>query len=528
MANGEGGSQLWIRPLDQVTARPLAGTEGATYPFWSPDGREVGFFAEAKLKRIGIAGGEPTVVADAPSERGATWGADGVIVFAPIATQGLMQVSATGDTPTPVTQLTEGHISHRWPRFLPDGHRFLFVALSVGGSVTDIYLGSLAGGEPVPVLARGAHAVYAEPGYLLVVSQGALLAYPFDVAGGTVTGDPIPVVQSVGYEAFGLGAFSVSASGVLAHRRGAANPRQLAWVDRTGNVTGNVGSEEATALTQPGLAPNGQRVAVGRQVQDNTDVWLIDVARKFPVRLTFDPGVDMSPLWSPDGSRITFTSNRNGKFDLFEKSASGAGEAQALLATSRDKSPTDWSPDGRFLLYAEQGEQTSSDLWALPLEGERTPVPVSQSRFDEVQGQFSPDGRWLAYASNETGRYEISVQPFPTTGARWQVSLGGGIYPRWGPDGKELFFVAPDNTLMAVPIPVGPETGTLLYEAPVPLFATRVVVSGDNVFSGEWLSAAQYVVAADGRFLMNVHAADTAAPPINVMLNWTAGLEDRP
>jgi Tol biopolymer transport system component len=219
-------------------------------------------------------------------------------------------------------------------------------------------------------------------------------------------------------------------------------------------------------------------------------------------------------MMSPDGSRIIFMSNRNGKFDLFEKSATGAGDEQALLVNAQDKSPRDWSPDGRFLLYAAQGEKTASDLWALPLAGERKPVPVAQSAFDEAQGQFSPDGRWLAYASNETGRYEIYVRPFPAAGGKWQVSLGGGIYPRWRRDGKELFYVAPDNKLMAVPIQAGPQAGTLLYGASVALFATRMVVSGSDVYSGGLFSAAQYV-----------DAADSAASPINVVLNWTAGLK---
>jgi dipeptidyl aminopeptidase/acylaminoacyl peptidase len=415
-------------------------------------------------------------------------------------------------------------MSHRWPRFLPEGRRFLFQGLYAGGSRKDIYLGSLDGGEPIRVLAeRESHAEYTPPGYLLLVSQGVLVGYRFDVARGTVSGGPVPVAQSVGFQANGLGAFSVSATGVLAHRREAEARRQLVWLDRAGNVTGTLRPPEGTVLSEPALAPNGERLALSRNVQNNIDIWLIDVARGFPRRLTFGPGADMAPIWSPDGNRIVYMSDRDGTIDLFETPVNSPGGGRPLLATAQTRSPRDWSSDGRFLLYAEgQGETNTSDLWALPLAGERTPIPVAQSKFDEAQGQFSPDGRWVAYASNETGRSEIWVQPFPATGARWQVSLGGGSYSRWGPDGKELFFLAPDNTLMAVPIQANPKAGTLVHGAPTALFATRMVVSGTNVFPTGVFSAAQYVVAADGRFLMNVDA-NTAPVPINVVLNWTVG-----
>jgi len=253
----------------------------------------------------------------------------------------------------------------------------------------------------------------------------------------------------------------VSATGVLAHRSRVETQRQLVWVGRTGKVIGNLGPAEDASSAAPRFAPNNQRVAVFRDdVQGYTDVWLIDVVGGRQSRFTFDPAVDQAPVWSPDGSRIVFRSNRNGKFDLFEKSASGAGDEQALLVTAQNKSPLDWSPDGRFLLYAAQGEKSASDLWALPLTGDRMPVPVAQTRFEEVQAQFSPDGRWLAYASNETSRYEIYVRPFPASGGKWQVSSEGGIYPQWRRDGRELFYVAPDNKLMAVPIQAAGQTGT--------------------------------------------------------------------
>jgi Tol biopolymer transport system component len=239
-------------------------------------------------------------------------------------------------------------------------------------------------------------------------------------------------------------------------------------------------------------------------------------------RFTFDDALDVSPIWSPDGSRVVFRSSRNGDFDLFEKSASGAGEEQPLLMTSQSKSPLDWSRDGRVLLYAVQDDKTGSDLWALPLTGERKPFVVVQTNFDEMQGQFSPDGRWLAYTSNESGQFEVYVRPFPDAGGKWQVSTGGGAQPRWGRNGQEILYVAPDARLMAAPIRVAQsaiDAGT-----PVALFPTRLA-TGPNILPVGYNSSAQYTVAPDGRFLMNVTAEETVTSPITIVLNWAAGLK---
>ena len=423
------GGALWLRPLDQTDARPLAGTEGASAPFWAPDGRALAFFAGAKLKRIDLSGGTPQVLADAPNVRGGTWNHDGVIVFAP-TTSTLVQVAAAGGTATALTKLAGGQTSHRWPQFLPDGRRFLFFVQGPPDA-QGVYVGSLDGGEPTRVLATESAAAYAPPGYLLLVSQGVLVALRFDAARGVVSGDPLPVAPAVGVDgAANRSAFAVSAAGVLAHRSGAASRRQLVWVDRAGKTLDVVGPPDDTGVSSVDLAPDARQVAVNRAVQGNSDVWLIEVARGLASRFTFAPGIDASPLWSPDGSRLVFRSNRSGHYDLFEKPANGAADEQPLLVTPLDKSPLSWSPDGRFLLYAVQDPRTQCDLWAVPLAGERTPFPVVQTSFDEVQGQFSADGRWVAYASNETGRYEIYIRPFPSPGGKWQVSTGGGIYPQ--------------------------------------------------------------------------------------------------
>jgi len=525
VANGDKGPQLWLRPLDQATAQPLAGTEGGNYPFWAPDSRALGFFAGGRLKRLDLGGGAPQVLANAPVGRGGAWNRDDVIVFAPTANSALLRVLATGGTPEPATRLGTGHGSHRWPQFLPDGRRFLFFVGLGRVQPRGVYLASLDGGEPVRVLVSET-AAFAASGHLLRVSQGVLVAQPFDPDTASPGGEPVPFAQAVGADAaLSQGAFSVSAE-VLAHRTGAsASRRQLAWVDRTGKIVGTLGPPDDSAPTAPSLAPDGQRVAVGRippSQQGNTDVWLIDTSRAVTTRFTFDDGIDATPIWSPDGSRIVFRSSRNGAFDLFEKPASGAGEEQPLLVTPQSKSPLDWSRDGRVLLYAVQDDKTATDLWALPLTGERKAFAVAQTNFDEMQGQFSPDGRWLAYASNESGQFEVYVRPFPEAGGKWQVSTGGGTQPRWGRNGQELFYVAPDGRLMAAPIRV--VQGAVDTGRPVALFPTRLA-TGPNILPAGYNSSAQYAVAPNGRFLMNVAPAEQAVTsPITVVLNWAAGL----
>ena len=368
-------------------------------------------------------------------------------------------------------------------------------------------------------------AAYAPPGYLLLVSQGVLMAYPFDTATGTVASKPIPVAQGVANDDGSFhSAFSVSEQGVLAHRSGAGSRRQLAWVSRTGEMEGGVGSLDENAIANPVLSPDGRRVAVNRTEEGNNDVWLIDVGRGVPTRFTFDAGLDSASIWSPDGSQIVFRSTRKGNYDLFQKAISGTVEEQPLLVTSENKSPLDWSHDGRFLLYSTHNANAACDIWALPMMGEQKPFTVLQSSFDEIQGQFSPDGRWLAYSSNESGRYEIYVRTFPEVGGKWMVSAAGGMQPRWRRDGRELFYVAPDTRLMAVTVRQAPDGG-LEAGPPVALFPMRLATGGNIAFTG-FLARAQYAVAPDGRFLLNMAADNNAvASPITIVQNWTAGLK---
>jgi serine/threonine protein kinase len=524
VARSEGTTKLWIRSFDQTTAQSLAGTEDSSYPFWAPDGRALGFFAGGKLKRIDLPGGAPQVLAEAPIGRGGAWGRDGLILFSPSTTTGLVRVPATGGEPIIVTRLAAGQGSHRWPQFLPDGRRFIFLASLGRAETRGVFVGSVDGGEPTRVLEAATAAIYAPPDTLLVVRQGVLMALRFDQTHSRVTGDPIPVAQGVGLnEPLQHSAFSASGE-VLAHRTGGVSPRQLMWIDRTGKVIGTVGRPDEAALTYPALSPDGQRVAVTRVVDQNNDVWLIEVGRGISSRFTFDTSLELAPLWSPDGRRLVFRSGRNGVYDLFEKNASGAGDEQPLLVTPETKVPQDWSPDGRLLLYVTQNPKTGSDLWALPMVGERKPFPVLVTSFEEADAQFSPDGRWLAYESNQSGRAEIYVRPFQGPAGPSQISSAGGTQPRWRRDGKELFYISPDGHLMATPLALASDGQTLQVGAPIALFTARLATGGNIIASGG-LQRPQYAVAPDGRFLMNVAVDEPVMQPITIVQNWNVLLK---
>ena len=546
VAAGDGGPRLWLRWLAKTTAQSLAGTEGATHPFWSPDSRSIGFFAGNALKRLDLDGGAPQTVAPVTSGQGATWNTDGVILFAPTTISPLMRVPATGGAPKAATTLGPQQSAHRAPYFLPDGDRFLFFAMGVPDDA-GIYLGALDGRAPTRLTPGDGSGVYlpeVEPagafrggGWLLWVRTGSLVAQRLDADKAALMGEPLTLADGVATDGSSRSAVSVATAGLVTYRTGAGSHRQLTWFDRSGTARGTVGDPDAT-LARPRVSRDGRRVAVSRTVQGNTDVWLLDGVRAS--RLTFDAAVDSYPVWSPDGSRIAFGSNRTGQLDLYQMLTLGGLEERLIAASDQAQVPYSWSVDGR-LLYSRVASQGNVDLWIVPMVGERTPWAFAKTPFREVYGVFSPDGRWVAYQSNESGRPEVYVRPVvppsreastfasatadksadkPASavgtaagaGGQWQVSTAGGLFPAWRRDGKELYYLNPAGVMMAASIIV---TGTTLAPgAPVVLFPTRIAGGGVDTQQGR-----QYDVGPDGRFLINIQV-ESAAAPITLLMNW--------
>jgi serine/threonine protein kinase len=413
-ATSSGVEKLWLRPLDQADAQPLAGTEGASFPFWRPDSRAVGFFADGKLKRLDLGGGGLLVLADAPFPLGGTWNRDNVIVFSP-DNASIMRVAANGGTPVAATRLDAPRGSHRLPAFLPDGRRFLFQVLGAPEDL-GVHLGALDEADTHRVLPDRVGAVYAS-GHLLTARQGALVAVPFDVALGVVSGEPFTVAPAVGTQS-SLGAFSVSTTGLVAYRAGAARRRQLTWFDRNGTVVGAFGPPEDNIMATPDLTSDGQRVVVGRIVvaQGYSDIWMIDATRGVPTRFTFGPTSDLRsynfPVWTQDKSRVAYASRTTTTpWDLFDKPANGVQDERRLLASSDSKFPNDWSPDGRILLYANYASTTgSSDLWALPTGVLRNRFPSPRPASMKTRDSFlqTGDGSFFARTSRAVIRSTCS------------------------------------------------------------------------------------------------------------------------
>jgi serine/threonine protein kinase/Tol biopolymer transport system component len=515
--NKEGKRQFWIRSLDTLEAQLLPGTEEGAQAFWSPDSRFIAFFAGSKLKKIEVSGGPATTLVDASGNHGGAWSRDGVIVFGPGPAGPLYRMSSAGGPATPVTALdtSRSEITHQWPHFLPDGRHFLYLARSVLREKSAIYLASIDSRESKLLVSADSTPAYAAPGYLLFLRDRTLMAQPFDADKLQLTGEPFPVAEEVGYNAGnGRAFFSVSENGVLVYRTRVFTDTQMVWFDRSGKAIMPVGTQAQVATLA--LSPDDKRIAVSRvdSQTTGTDLWLIDQQRE--TRFTFEPANEQSPVWSPDGSQIAFSSSRSGSFDIYVKSSSGAGDQELLFQSNNSKGPNDWSMDGRFILFTELDAKTNSDLWVLPLFGDRKPFVFLQTPFFEGGGRFSPNGRWIAYSSNESGGNQVYVRPFPPAGGQWMVSTNGGSQPRWRSDDKELFYFAADRKLMAVD--VKEDNGTLVFGSPKPLFEMRAVIQ----IPGSSL----YDATGDGqRFLVITPVEESSPSPFTVVLNWTAGLK---
>jgi eukaryotic-like serine/threonine-protein kinase len=524
--DAQGREVLWVRPMDSLTAQRLEGTEQGTFPFWSPDGSAIGFFAAGKLKKINASGGPAETLCVAPNGRGGSWGRDDVIVFAPEINAGISRVPAAGGAPSPVThaQQTSGILTHRWPEFLPDGQRFLYWAgdpFATDLSTVGIYIGSLDQTPPKLLLHADSNALYAPPGYLLFLRDRNLMAQAFDARSLKLDGDAFPLADSVASpQNFRLGLFSVSQNGLLVYQAGVGLQTQFAWFDETGKQLGTAG--EAGIHNAPQLSPDGRRLAYMAQGAEsrNADIWLLDVNRGVNTRFTFGPRANLFPVWSPDGSRVVYGSygpKNTGHPDLFVKNSTGAGAEQAFYESGDNKVPSDWSRDGRYIAFQQFDSKgkTKWDIWMLPLFGDRKPFPYLQTEFDEAEAVFSPDGNWLAYSSDESGIYEVYLAPFHG-GGKFQVSQGGGAQPVWKRDGTALFYLAGDKLM---------EVGVRLKGSEVEFGAPHTLFEIPGLQGGGALGRV-YTLAPDAkRVLATVLPRAFAQEPLTLVTNWTAGLK---
>jgi hypothetical protein len=498
----------------------VPGTEGAFYPFWAPNGRSIGFFADGKLKTIDVASGRSAqVLADAPFGRGGSWNADGVILFTPDAWSGLYRVPSSGGTPLAVTKpdVSQFQVSHRWPVFLPDGRHFLYLACNFSGRLdkNTIVVGSLNSDEKRPIANASTNAFYADPGYLVYWRDNALVAQRFDLHTYALSGEPRIVSDSVQYfPQTNLAVFTVVGKTLVAQTSAGkgASKSQLIWFDRHGKQVGTVGPPELVA--NPKLSPDGRRVAVDQTDTDgrHVNIWIHKLTSDAAARIGFGPWLEQVTVWSPDGKQVIYTANEKLFFSLYMKNADGSGSAQNIMDFGTpQQGPWDWSRDGKYVLARKDRE-----LWYMTMPDRQT-RPLLQSPWLIRNAQFSPDGKFVAYASSETGNWEVYVSPFPGFGSKWQVSRGGGEEPRWRRDGKELYYLAPDGRLMAAEVKTG--TG---FEAGFPsgLFVThtRQPISAMDFFS--------YDVTPDGqKFLVNTKVDTSNSAPLSVILNWSSELE---
>jgi serine/threonine protein kinase/Tol biopolymer transport system component len=510
----DGKTQLWMRPLDSPAAQPLAGTEGAALPFWSPNNRSIAFFADGKLKRIDVAGGPALTLTDAPNPYGGSWSPQDVIVYAE-GNGPLQQMAAGGGAPKPATTLKLAHdYAHRFPWFLPDGRHFLFTGqVQANSSDATLRIGALDSQEVKTIGPASFNTMYAN-GYLLYLRWNTLMAQPFDEKRLATTGEAAPIAEQVRTRFGGavtVGLFSISPEGLLAYQAGSAGSEQLTWFDRGGKPVGTLG--DAGDFWSVDFSPDRKSVAVTR-LDQNQDIWLYDTARGLATRFTFSPAAERNPMWSPDGRWIVYDSLANGQNELYRKAVDGTGSAELLPAIG---SPASWSPDGKFLLYAHVDPKMMVDTWVLPF-GVPSGVPSKPFRwwdtpFRKSLAKFSPNGCWVAYQSNESGRTEIYVAPFPGPGGKRQISIGGGLFARWRSDGREIFYLA-NSTLMAVEVSI--KDGSIQVGA---IRSLHIPVTWPHY---------KYDASADGqRFLVATPREQKSSAPLTLVQNWKALLKKK-
>jgi len=508
-----GKNRIWVRTLDSIEAHPLPGTEGGARPFWSPDSQYVGFIADGVLKKVGVSGGPATKICDAPGGSDGTWSPEGVILFDGTGSDPIRRVPAAGGTTA--VEVGLDHARHEtsvgWPEFLPDGRHYLYLVATEKADDNAYWIGSIDSKERKKLAPAQTLVTYSS-GYLLFARDRTLVAQPFDAKGLRTTGEPVPLAEKIGTDNVGLARFSVSRTGVLVYRT-AQTAGRLLWRDRTGRELES--PEDPGVYNNPAISPAGDRIAynfadprTGKQ-----DIWVRDLARGISSRFSLGTGDNFRPIWSPDGTSIVFGSDRSGTQDIYEKSTRGQSAEKLLLHTEENKFATSWTRDGRYIAYTSQSPKTTLDIWALPTFGDRKPFAISNGPFSENLAMFSPDGRHVAYVSNESGRGEIYVQTFPEAGGRWQVSTAGGTDPSWRGDGKELFYRSSDQKLMAVEIQ---STGEFQAGIPKALFAATVV---------QGVSRNRYSPSPDGqRFIFVAPLGRDALGPTSVVLNWPGTL----
>lgn len=525
-APGDGSGPMVLRALNSIATQPLPGTEGGFFPFWSPDSKSIGFFAGGKLKRIEVGGGPATVLADAASPLGAAWGpheAGDVILFSPTIAGPLWNVPASGGTPTAVTKLRTDEASHRFPAFLPDGKHFTYVASREANQALHqvIRVSDLSFTDDKVVGESDSQGIYSK-GFLLLVRHENLLAQAFDAQRRVTSGNSIlvePRITAHYGPTGGYASFSVSASGLLAFRSiSDSGSSQLTWVDRGGKPSGLLG--KPTNIRDFKFSPDQKSLVATlgpSGTQNNSILWILDVLRGGITRFTFDAAFDSDPVWSPDCRSIIFASRKEQYSDLYRKSANGAGKEELVYADSVEKTPTDWSPDGRFLLYRTKGTANGNDVWVLPLTPERPgaslkPYPFAQTPYNEEDGQFSPDGKWIAYSSDESQRDEVYVAHFPDAGGKRQISVAGGSIPRWRKDGKEIYYVAPDGKVMSAAMVL---KGDAIQVGDVrPLFTPPANLSIDS-----------FEVFGNGQRFLILPQQEVVDEGVTVVSNWPAGFK---